>query len=45
MDNCFSNKSYEDNIEKAFEEAKKSKIVVVAGSLYLLSEFKRVMKK
>ncbi|MBN1467250.1 MAG: bifunctional folylpolyglutamate synthase/dihydrofolate synthase [Fusobacteriaceae bacterium] len=45
MDNCFLNKSYEDNIKKAFEEAKKSKIVVVAGSLYLLSEFKRVMKK
>lgn len=44
-DNCFINKSYENDIEKAFEEAKKSKIVVVAGSLYLLSEFKRVMKK
>lgn len=40
----FENKKYFEDIKEAYNEAKKSKIVVVAGSFYLLCEFKRVIK-
>lgn len=39
----FENKEYFENIKEAYESAKTSKITVVAGSFYLLCEFKRVI--
>lgn len=43
MDNYFENKSYFENILDAYNEAKKHKIIVVAGSFYLLCEFRKVI--
>lgn len=39
----FENKKYYENIKEAYEEAKKHKIVVIAGSFYLLSKFEKVI--
>lgn len=39
----FENKKYFEDIENAYIEAKKHKIIVVAGSFYLLSKFKKVI--
>lgn len=39
----FQNKKYFEDIVEAFEEVKKHKIIVVAGSFYLLCEFKKVI--
>lgn len=39
----FENKKYFEDIVEAYEEAKKHKIIVVAGSFYLLCEFKKVI--
>lgn len=43
MDNYFENKSYFEDIREAYREAKKHKIIVVAGSFYLLCEFRKVI--
>ncbi len=40
----FDNRKYYENMVEAYNEAKKSKIVVVAGSFYLLCEFRRVIE-
>lgn len=40
----FDNKKYYEDMVEAYNEAKKSKIVVVAGSFYLLCEFRRVIE-
>lgn len=40
----FDNKEYYEDMAEAYKEAKKSKIVVVAGSFYLLCEFRRVIE-
>lgn len=39
----FDNKKYFEDIKEAYAEAKKHKIIVVAGSFYLLCEFKKVI--
>ena len=39
----FENKKYFEDIVEAYNEAKKHKIVVIAGSFYLLCEFKKVI--
>lgn len=42
LDVISKNKSYEEDIKLAFERAKtKDKVIVVAGSFYLISKFKR----
>lgn len=41
--NFIENKFCYDDIREAYEEARKDKVLVVAGSFYLLSKFKEVM--
>lgn len=42
-DDFFTNKMYFENFEDAYKEAQQSKITVIAGSFYLLCEFRRVI--